>query len=135
MKLYADRAFVEVNGNEVADLVSADCNADQALSVVDTMSKNYRSAGYKKGNLKVSLKLTMAITRKQAQIDMALADDEAEVNAVFICGGERYIAKDLAQSTMALTGSVGDASKSLDLMALDLVNENGNSVNAIISLG
>lgn len=135
MKLYADRAFLEVNGNEVADCISADCSASENLSRQSTMTKNYRDAGFKKGNRTVNLKLTLAITRKQAQIDLALADEDADVNVVFICGGERYIAKDCAQSNMNLTSSVGDASKSLDLEALDLVNENGNSVNAIISLG
>jgi hypothetical protein len=135
MKLYADRAFIQVNGNEVADCVSASCSADESVSPVDTMTRNYRSAGYKKGNKKVSLKLGLAITRKQAQIDMALADDDAEINIVFECGGERYIAKDCMQASMNMDASAGEASKSLDLMALDLVDENGNSVNASISLG
>jgi hypothetical protein len=135
MKLYADRMFIEVNGNQVADCMSAEINADESLSTVDTMTSNYRSAGYKKGNKKVTIKMELAITRKQAQIDMALADDDAEINVVAICGGERYIAKDCAQASMGVRGSTGDASKSLDLMALDLVNQNGDSVNAVISLG
>lgn len=135
MKLYADRMFFEVNGNEVVDVVSGEINSDESLQVVDTMTSNYRSAGYKKGNKKVSLKLELAMTRKESQIDLALADEEAEVNVVAICGGERYIAKDVGQASMGMRASVGDASKSLDLMALDLVNENGTSVNTIISLG
>lgn len=135
MKLYADRMFFEVNGNEAADVVSGEINSDESLQVVDTMTRNYRSAGYKKGNKKVTLKLELAIQRNRAQIDLALADEDAEVNVVAICGGERYIAKDVGQAAMGLRGNVGDASKSLDLLAIDLVNENGASVNTIISLG
>lgn len=134
-KLIADRGFIEVNGNEVVLLKTANLTIDASVSTSDTMTRNYRSSGYKYGNFKISLKASMDITRKQAQIDLFLADPEAEVNAVFICGGERYTVKDIAQAVMALDASVGDASKNLDLIGLDFVNENGNAVNSTLSLG
>ena len=71
----------------------------------------------------------------QAAIDLAIIDPAVEVNLIFEVGGDRYTVKDLAESDMTLTGSVGDASKSINFEAIDIINENGNSVNSVISLG
>lgn len=135
MKLFADRAFVAINGFEALYVKSADLESSESLQRVETMTRNRRTAGYRYGNKSVQLSLELEIERDKAQLDMALAKDTDDIQVVFICGGERYSAVGVRQSSMGVRGSVGDASKSIKLEALDLVNENGTSVNASISLG
>lgn len=135
MKEYADRAFVTINGLAVADLQTANFTRTQNLTRVETMTRNKRSAGFKKGNLGLTGSLEVAIKKLVAAIDLAIIDPAKEVNLVFEVGGDRYTIKDLAESDMSMTGSVGDASKSINWEAIDIVNENGQSVNNIISLG
>jgi hypothetical protein len=134
-KLFADRAFVTVNGFELVHLKTADLEIDEALTVVDTMSRNHRSAGYKQGNKKISLTLELEVEALAAQFDLALANPTADIGVVWELGGERYIATGVRQASTSMKGAVGGGSKSIKLMALDVVNENGTSVNADISLG
>lgn len=135
MKRYADRGFVTINGYEVVDLKSANVQVNENLSRADHMTRNYRSSGFKKGNKHISVALEKDIKFNQAQIDLSIADDSAEVNFVFECGGERFTVKDVALSDWGINSSLGDASKSSNYEALDIVNENGDSVNVNISLG
>jgi hypothetical protein len=134
-KLFADRAFITVNGFELVHCKSADLEQDEALAVVDTMTRNHRSAGYKQGNKKISLSLELEVESLKAQLDLALANPDADVQVVYELGGERVICTGVRQASSSMRGSVGDGSKSLKLVALDAVNENGTSVNSDISLG
>ncbi|RYZ86064.1 MAG: hypothetical protein EOP06_15180 [Proteobacteria bacterium] len=52
---FADRGTIFINSREVAHAKSLKLTIDESVTVVDTMTKNKRSAGYKKGNRKVSL--------------------------------------------------------------------------------
>ncbi len=133
--MFADRGFLEINGVFITHLTTATVSVNQNLSRVSTMTRNRRDAGYAKGNLGVQLSLELAIERLRPQIDLALADDDAELTAVFEVGGERYTVLGLAVSDTSVTASVGSTSKSMNLEGLDVVNENGNSVNAGITLG
>ena len=133
-KIFADRVFLTMNGFELLNVKSAGLKMNMNLSRVETMTRNYKTAGYKHGNRSYQLTLGLDIESKKAQIDLALADPAADINCVFECGGERYIATGLAQADANIDGSVGDASKSINLEALDCVNENGVSVNVDISL-
>lgn len=132
-KLFADRAFVTINGYEAMFLKTASVRRNQNLSRADHMTRNGRSSGYKYGNMHVQISLGMDIAKDKPQFDTAL-NKSAEINVVFECGSERYTAKGLAESDMSMNGSVGDAGKEFNYEALDLVNENGESVNVDISL-
>ncbi len=134
-KLYADRAFVEINGFEQLDLKTAHLTRNPNVKKVETMSRTRRSAGYQFGNLDVSVALSFFIPNNRAILDIGIADPTKAVNLVFIVGGERYTCKDGAEKDMSTQGSVGDASKDVNLIFLDCVNENGTSVNTDISLG
>jgi hypothetical protein len=134
-KLFADRMFLTINGFEAMHVKSANIRRNQSLSRVETMTRNKRTAGYKRGNLGVQCSFELDIEAQKAQLDLALADPTADIGLVAECGGERYTVTGLAESSMDIRGSVGDASKSIECEALDIVNENGSSVNVDISLG
>lgn len=135
MKRYADRGFLSVNGVELVDLVTASVTRSTGLQRKSTMTRSGRDSGYSNGNLQIQIAAELAIERKKAQIDLALADPDAEIRLVFECGGERLTAIGVAESSATINASVGDASKSVQWEALDIVNENGLSVNAEIQLG
>lgn len=134
-KIFADRAFLTVNGFELAHLKTANLSVSEGLSRVSTMTRNRRDAGYKHANKSIQIDAELEIEANRAQVDLALANPTADIRVVYEAGGERYIATGVAQSSMDLRGSVGDASKSLKLEALDCTNENGTPVNTGISLG
>jgi len=133
VNFYADRGFVTVNGVEVGDLKSLKFTKDESVTVVETMTRNKRSAGFKQGNLKVTGSLEMEIQDQKAQIDLAFQYGN-EVNVIFHVGtsSERYSLLGLTQNSADLNASVGETSKTINFMALDAVNENGNSVNSAI---
>lgn len=133
-KYYADRGFVTINGVELADLKSVRWTVDEAVSVVQTMSRDYRNKGYKKGNRSVSGTLELETPNDKAQIDLAFQYGQ-EVNVICTLGnGERHQLLSIVQNSQDLSGSVGDTSKTINFVALDAVNENGNAVNADIGL-
>ena len=134
-KLFADRGFLTANGFELAWVKDIDAEIDDAVAIVDTMSRNHRSAGYKQGNRKASVSATLEIEALKAQVDFSLADPTVDVTLVFEVGGERWTLSQMRQATQSMKASVGDGSKSLKLLALEAVNENGTSVNTGISLG
>lgn len=134
MKLFADRGAITINGFEAFYVKDISIDVDDKITQVDHMTKNYRGSGYKRGNRSVSIALSLDIPEKKAQLDLALADPSKQINLVTTIGGERHQAIDLAQSSFNLSASVGDASKKINLLALDLVNEKGQAVNADIGL-
>ena len=133
--LYADRGFVTVNGYEWQDLKTCRLKRNPNAKRVATMTRNYRNAGYKFGNLDVDVDLTMEIQQLQAQFDLYLQDPTTEVDLVFECGGERFTVKNLQENNSEIEASVGDASKTAAYFAIDMINENGISVNSVLQLG
>ncbi|MFV8250246.1 hypothetical protein [Bdellovibrio bacteriovorus] len=133
-KFWADRATVEVNGFELVGVKDFGCNVNENVTQVDHMAKNYRGAGFKRGNRTVSGSFTLDVPEKKAQIDLAVADKSKIVNIVFYYGGERHQVVNLTQQSVDHTASVGDANKKINFIALDCVNERGQAVNADVGL-
>jgi hypothetical protein len=132
--LFADRGFIQINSGEVLYLKSANMKRNNSLQRVDTMSRDYTSAGYRYGNKSIQVALTFEIAADQAQFDTAIADKNADINVTFSVGAERYLLTGVKESDMSLDSSVGDASKAFNYEALNIVNENGDAVNTLISL-
>lgn len=133
-KLFADRMFVAINGFEVLHATSGSVKRNQNLQRVETMTRNLRTAGYRRGNLAIQISLELDIEQKRAQIDPSLGSDDTDITVVAECGGERYICKGVKESDMEMSGSVGQGTKRFSFEALDITNENGTSVNFDISL-
>ena len=124
---YADRYFLESGGVEIADIESLDYTVNENLTRVDTMTRNRKSAGFRKGNKQISLNATLAIESDRAQLNFALKDPAATLNLVVEVGGERLSFLDCEQGQQTGTGTVGTATKTLNLEAVDFVDENGFS--------
>ena len=131
---YADRGFVTFNGREVANLKSVKWTIDDSVTRVDTMTRNRRSSGWKKGNRKVTGSFEFDVPDNQPQPDLSYLYGQDGVNVITQLGtnSERYSLLDFVQTTMDHTGSVGDTGKTINFEARDCVNENGEAVNAIV---
>lgn len=133
-KLFADRAFVAINGFEILELENLDYTASENLTRVETMTRSRRSAGFRKGNKAVNLVLTLATEKDKAQINLALKDPANVASVVVEQGGDKYSFIDVEQSELSGTAAVGNATKTLNLEALDFVDEKGNSRLSDLSL-
>ena len=52
---------MEINGEEAGDIESLDYTVNENLTRVETMTRNRRSAGFRKGNMGINLNVTMAV--------------------------------------------------------------------------
>ncbi len=127
MKLFADRVFVIINGFEVVEVEATDYSANKNLTPVDTMTRNKRSLGFRGGNLAIALNLTLAVESAKAQINLALADEAADISVGVEMGGDSFLFTQVVQNEISGTGTVGNATKSLALLAVDFTDENGRS--------
>lgn len=130
---FADRGYLTINGVEVANIKSIRFTKDEAVTVVSTMARNKRDAGYKQGNLKVTGSFELEIEDQRPSIDLAFQYGNV-VNAIVQVGtaGDRYLLSSLVQNNQDISTSVGESTKSINFTALDAVNENGPGVNSIL---
>lgn len=126
-KFYADRMFLEAGGNELADIETMDLTVNENLTRKETMTRNRRSAGFTKGNLAISMNVTLAVEADRPQINIALKNPASTLTLVAIIGGDRFSFIDVEQGQMSATGTVGTATKTLALEAIDFIDENGRS--------
>lgn len=131
---FADRAFIAINGKQLVHLKTAKWTIDEGIQRVETMTANKRTAGYKKGNKKVTGSFELDVEDTKAQIDLAFAYGNDVTIVATLGGGERYQLIGVVQTTQDLSGSVGETSKSINFEALDAINESGPTVNADIGL-
>ena len=127
MKLFADRMFIIVNGFELVEAESIDFTSNRNLTPVDTMTRNKKSLGFRGGNLAVSLNVTLAVEADVAQVNLALAEPTADISIGVEMGGDSFLFTEVVQNEISGTGSVGNATKSLALLATDFTDENGGS--------
>ena len=133
-KLFADRAFVSVNGFELLELENLDFTINPNLTRVETMTRNRQSAGFRFGNKAISLVLTLAVERDKAQINLGLADPAKTVTIGMEMGGDKFTFTGIKQGELSGTASVGNATKTLNLEALNVIDEKGNSRLSDLSL-
>lgn len=127
MKLFADRMFIIVNGFELVEAESIDYTSNKNLTPVDTMTRNKKSLGFRGGNLAVSLNVTLAVEADKAQVNLALADPTADISIGVEQGGNSFLFTEVVQNEIAGTGTVGNSTVSLALLATDFTDENGGS--------
>jgi hypothetical protein len=130
---YADRGSVFVNGVAWANIKSMKWTADAAVSVVETMTANKVSPGYKQGNQKVSGSLELAVPDVGSVPDLAfLYGQDVTIICQLGSAGDRHTLKGVAQNNRDNQASVGDAGTTLAFTALQDVNEGGPGVNSVL---
>ena len=133
---YADRGTLLINGIAALHVKSLKFTIDEAITVVNTMTANKRSSGYKQGNRKISGSFELEIPDQQAQLDLsfAYATNDISVTAMIGKSAEKYSLIGLVQTNQDLSSSVGETAKTINFEALDAINQGGPAVNAPVGI-
>lgn len=137
MILYADRAFVSVNGKALIDIQSSSLKQNFNAKAVPSMTNNRRNRGYVKGNLDIDIMVQLAIENGLARPKLEGLDfDNNDIQITYQVGADQYVAKGVfIKDAEDNAGSIGDEAKTtFNFSALDLVDAVGNSVLFNISL-
>lgn len=119
-----------MNGVELLDVQSLTVNLNDATKVVSTMSTDRRNKGWTRGNREITFTAEIAVQDKQASAKLEAIDyDSQDVSVQFLQGADKYLLKSVCLNTMSQSASgVGtEGKKSLNFVALDLVDMVGNS--------
>ena len=128
--LFADRAFISINGVEVLDIESADLKRNYGTKVVPTMSRNRRNKGTVKGNLEIDLSITVAVQNQLGTPKLEDINFESnDVALTFEHGADRYTCTglDLKDVDQNASGVGSEGKKVWNLIALDVIDQVGNS--------
>lgn len=128
--LYIDRAFISINGIEVLDVESVTVRWSDGTKHVGTMTRNRRPKGTVKGNREYTINVAVAVqsalgTPKLESIDYTNND----VAMTYEQGGDRYTftGLDFVDTEQSASGVGAEGKKSFNLLALDHVDQVGNS--------
>lgn len=135
--VYADRAFISVNGARLANIQSASLKQNHNRKAVKSMTNNRRDRGFVEGNLEIDISLNMALENDLARPKLEGIDYKgSDVQITFIAGAEVFVATGVfLKDNDDNAGGVGDEVKgTFNFGALDLKDTVGNSSLFNISL-
>lgn len=135
--LYADRAFISVNGTQIADVQSASLKQNHNSKAVPTMTPDLFNRGFVRGNKDFTINMELATQNTLARPKLeSLPYDSADVALTFQVGADLYTATGLfIQDNEDNAGGIGSEVKAtFTLGALKLIDQVGNSVLFNISL-
>lgn len=128
--LYADRAFISVNGARIADVQSASLKQNKNARPVASMTPDGWNRGFVRGNTDVDITVQIAVQNGLARPKLGAIDyAAASVQVTFIVGNDQYIATGVfLKDEDVNAGGVGDEVKSTyNFGALKLTDATGNS--------
>lgn len=128
--LYADRAFIQVNGVRVQDVQSASLRQNMNARPVPTMTPDSFNRGIVQGNRDIDITVAVAVQNTLSRPKLeGLPFTTADVALVFIVGADQYVAKSLFMKDVEdNAGGIGDEVKStFNMGALRLTDAVGNS--------
>lgn len=135
---YADRAFVSVNGQLLADLQSASLKQNHNRKYAPIMTQDGFHRGFTQGNREIDITCTVAVQNALARAKLEAIDYENnDVQLTFVVGADQYIATGLfLKDNDDNAGGVGDEVKAtFNFSALRLQDAVGNSSLFNISFG
>lgn len=127
---YADRAFISVNGAQVADVQSATLRQNLNSRPVPSMTPDGYNRGFVQGNRDIDITLTIAVRNLLARPKLeSINFEQSDVQITFVCGAEQFICtgvflKDVEDNA----AGVGDEVKTTyNLGALKITDAVGNA--------
>lgn len=127
---YADRAFISVNGNRIADIESASLKQNFNSRAVGTMTPDRFNRGFVEGNTDIDISLVLAVQNGLSRPKLDQVDYEAnDVQINFLVGADKYVATGVFRKDAEdNAGGVGDEVKAtLNFGALKVTDAVGNS--------
>jgi hypothetical protein len=135
--LYADRAFLTVNGARVADLQSATLRQTFNAKPVPSMTRERWNKGYTQGNTDVDVTATIAVQQGLASPKLEAINFETnDIAIAFECGSDVYQATGvfIKDNDQTASGIGDEARKTWNFGALKLIDSVGNSALFDLSL-
>jgi hypothetical protein len=135
--LYADRAFISINGAKIADVQSSSLKQNLNAKAVKTMTPDQFNRGFVQGNTDVDIDLTIAVENGLARPKLeSLPYSSADIQLTYIVGADQYVATGLfMKETNDDSAGIGDESKTrFSMGALKLTDAVGNSVLFVSSI-
>jgi hypothetical protein len=129
--LYADRAFLTINGARLVDVQTAAVRRNFNASAVKSMTPDGFNRGYVQGNQDVDADFTIAVENDLARPKLENIDyHNNDVALNFVVGADQYVVGPLfPKSVEDSAPGVGEAVKtSFSLGALRITDGVGNSV-------
>lgn len=128
--VYADRAFLSVNGVAVIDLQSSSLRQNFNARPVDTMTPDKFNRGFVQGNTHIDIGMNLAVQKDLARPKIDQIDFEAnDISVTYVVGADQFVAlgcfkKDASDDT----SGVGTESKfAINIGATKLVDAIGNA--------
>jgi hypothetical protein len=135
--LYADRAFISVNGARIADVQSATMKRNFNAKPVPSMTPDSFNRGFVRGNQDIDITVTIAVQSGLARPKLGSIDYAASsVQITYLVGNDQYVATGVFLKDDDINaGGVGEEVKSTyNFGALKLVDATGNSALFSIQL-
>jgi hypothetical protein len=136
-QLYADRAFISINGAKIADVQSASLKQTFNAKPVKSMTPDQFNRGFVQGNTDIDIDLGIAVENSLARPKLeSLPFSTADIQLTFIVGADQYVAHNLFMKDTADDASgIGEEVKTkFTLGALKLLDAVGNSALFVTSL-
>lgn len=136
-QLYADRAFITVNGAKIADLQSASLKQNLNARAVPSMTEDRFNKGFVQGNTDIDITLQLAVQNTLARPKLeSLPYKTADIQLTFVVGADQYVATGLfMKDAEDNAGGIGDEVKAtFNMGALKVTDAVGNSVLFNLSL-
>lgn len=129
--LYADRAFISVNGAQLADVQSCTLKQNKNAKAVGTMTPDRFNRGFVQGNVDIEISLSLAVQNGLARPKLeSIPFDTADVQLTFIRGQDQFVAHNLfIKDVEDAASGIGEEGKvNYNFGALKLLDAVGNSV-------
>lgn len=129
-QLFADRGFLSMNGVPLLDIESITVRLSDGTKHVPTMTRNRRFSGTVKGNREISCNFAIAVQNSLASPKLEMIDYQSNnVALTFEHGADRYslVNMDYVDSEQSASGVGSEGKKSFNMIALDIIDQKGNS--------
>lgn len=127
--VYADRAFISVNGAPMIDVQSASLKRNFNAKAVPNMTQDNFNTGFVQGNTDIDIDLEVAVQNTLASPKLeSLPFKTSDIALTFVCGADQYVATGLfmKNTDQNASGIGSEVKKTFSMGALKLVDSVGN---------
>lgn len=134
--VYADRAFISVNGAPMIDVQSASLKVNHNSKPVPSMTNDHFNRGFVQGNWDIDIDVQVAVQNLLASPKLeTLPFGTSDISLTFVSGADQYVATGLfmKNTDQNASGIGSEVKKSFSMGAIKLVDSVGN-VSSVLNI-